>query len=123
MNIPKIIFSDKILKRLSIFMKIGGLTFFPWIILREKYRDDPRYSQKKIVTINHETIHIKQQQEMLVIFFYIWYVLEWFIKLFRYGKSAYENISFERESYANEDDLTYLNNRKLFSWVKYIFKK
>lgn len=29
--------------------------------------------------------------------------------------SAYRNISFEREAYANQDDLTYEKTRKLFS--------
>ena len=38
----------------------------------------------------------KQIVEMLVILFYIWYVLEWFIKLliYRNAHSAYRNISF-----------------------------
>lgn len=121
MKIPKIIYSDKILDRLSIFMKIGGITLWPWIILRERYRDDPRYIEKAKVTINHETIHIKQQQELLVIVFYLWYLLEWFIKLFIYGRDAYRNISFERESYKNHDNTEYLNSRKWYSFLKYIF--
>lgn len=115
MKIPIIIKSDKILDRLSWFMRIGGITLWPWIIIRP-YKGE--------VTINHETIHIKQQQELLVIPFYIIYILEWFIKLFIYGspKSAYRNLSFEREAYKNEYNMNYVKSRKLFSWVKYLFK-
>lgn len=77
--------------------------------------------------IRHESIHTEQMQEMLYIFFYLWYVIEWFIKLFKYGdgsksngNSAYRNTSFEREAYANEDDVTYLESRKRFAWWNYI---
>ena len=77
--------------------------------------------------IRHESIHTEQMKEMLYIFFYLWYVIEWFIKLFKYGdgsksngNSAYRNISFEREAYANEDDVTYLERRKRFAWWNYI---
>ena len=75
-----------------------------------------------IYVLNHEGIHVPQQKEMLVIPFYIWYVLEWFIKLFFYGADAYSNISFEREAYANDDNLDYLKTRRHFAWIKYIFK-
>lgn len=67
--------------------------------------------------INHEDIHWHQQKEMLVIFFYLWYVIEWLIKLPKYGKWAYYAISFEREAYWNEDE-DY--DRKYFAWFKYI---
>jgi hypothetical protein len=73
-------------------------------------------------TINHERIHWKQQMEMLILPFYIWYLLEWFIKLFKYTDEAYYNISFEREAYTNEKNFQYLYYRKHYSWLKYIFK-
>ena len=73
-------------------------------------------------TIRHETIHTAQMKEMLYIFFYLWYVVEWFVKLIKYRNSykAYRNISFEREAYNNEDNINYLDGRKIFSWMKYI---
>jgi len=49
----------------------------------------------------------------------LWYVVEWIIRLFLKG-NAYRNISFEREAYSNEKDLSYLDNRKIFAWTKYI---
>jgi len=74
------------------------------------------------VTLNHEEIHTAQIKEMLYLFFYIWYGIEWFIKFLKYWNShkAYKNISFERESYANQNDLTYLKTRRRFSWIKHL---
>ena len=74
------------------------------------------------IDINHETIHTKQMQELLYIFFYLWYVIEYLVKLiiYRNTKLAYRNISFEREAYQNQYNLDYLNNRKHYSWFKCI---
>ena len=48
----------------------------------------------------HESIHTRQMQETLYIFFYLWYLTEWLIKLaiIRGTRKAYRAISFERES-------------------------
>lgn len=73
------------------------------------------------IDINHEAIHTKQMQEMLYIPFYIWYIIEYLIKLFT--GNAYRNLSFEREAYSNQYDLNYLNNRKHYSWIKYVVKR
>lgn len=74
------------------------------------------------IILNHEKIHFRQQGEMLLIPFYLWYGLEWLIKLIKYKNSdkAYENVSFEREAYENQKNLDYLKNRKWYSWFKYI---
>lgn len=121
MKTPKIIYSDKILNRLSWFMKIGGITIWPFIILREIYDASPPWRRKAARIINHESIHIKQQEELLVLPFYIFYILEWLLKLPFYGKQAYYNISFEREAYENDDNLSYLKTRKRYNWLKKIF--
>ena len=91
-----------------------SITLYPFIFLLKKKRGNK-------VTINHEKIHIEQQKEMLVVFFYIWYVVEWFIRLFMKG-NAYKNISFEREAYSNDNNLSYLKTRKRYSFLKY-YKK
>ena len=70
------------------------------------------------ITLNHEKIHTAQIKEMLGIIFYIWYLIEWVIRL-PFG-NAYRNISFEREAYANQYDLNYLKSRKRFDFAKYI---
>ena len=76
-------------------------------------------------TINHEKIHTAQIKELLFIPFYIFYSLEWIIRLIQYknGFKAYKNISFEREAYSNEWNLIYLENRPLFNFLKYMKKK
>lgn len=92
-----------------------GLSLWPFIILKnDDLKDD-------IVLINHEKIHLKQQQELLIIFFYILYISEWLIRTLFYLDSykAYQNISFEREAYNNEKNLNYPNNRKTFGFLRY----
>lgn len=67
--------------------------------------------------INHERIHDAQQRELLYIPFYLLYGLEWLWLLlkFRNSRKAYRAISFEREAYANDHDLSYLSRRKHFA--------
>lgn len=72
--------------------------------------------------INHERIHTAQMQEMLIVFFYIWYVIEWLIKIPMKG-GGYANLAFEREAYQHMHDLNYLKHRKHFAWWKYLIKK
>ncbi len=96
-----------------------AMCIFPFIFVRKDAR------ALKTTDINHETIHGKQQIEMLWVLFFVWYGIEWFIRLVAYGFDchlAYKNISFEQEAYLHEDDLIYLNNRKLFASWKYLFK-
>ncbi len=92
-----------------------GMTIFPFIILKE------RGLEKNEVLMNHEKIHIKQQLEMLIIPFYILYGLDYVRKYFKYKNhfDAYFNIVFEKEAYQNEQDLTYLKNRKFWGWRKF----
>jgi len=83
--------------------------------------------------INHESIHSEQMKELGYIFFYIFYLLEWIIKIpcswfykqpqGKYiTKVAYRSISFEQEAFYNENDYNYLKNRKRYNWIKRIFK-
>ena len=85
---------------------IRGLAFFPFIFVNDASDIDE-------VLINHEKIHLRQQLELGIIPFYIWYL----IALYRVG---YMNISFEKEAYANERNLTYLQNRRIFAFRKYL---
>lgn len=98
---------------------VVGLTLYPFIFLKKSYLDVIP-EQTCLDLINHELIHIKQQEELLVIPFYVWYLLEWFIKSFKYGEKAYRNISFEREAYMFDSDVNYLLNRKFWSFIKFI---
>jgi len=55
------------------------------------------------------------------LFFYLWYVIEWIIRIFVNGSQAYRSLSHEREAYDNDDNLHYLETRKHFAWLKRIF--
>lgn len=72
--------------------------------------------------INHEKIHTAQMKDLLYLFFYLAYVVEWLVRLlqFRNGYEAYRNISFEREAYANQKNLKYLSGRKRYSFLNYL---
>ena len=98
------------------FRGFVALTLWPFIFVRKDMRVDD-------ATMRHEDIHARQQKEMLVILFLVWYCLEWLIRLVIYGNAhkAYRMISFEQEAYLNEHDKDYLKNRRLFAWMKYIF--
>lgn len=93
-----------------------GMAVFPFVIM--KYDLD----KTNAIFVNHEKIHLKQQLELLIIPFFIWYFLEYLIRLIQYknGALAYRNISFEREAYTKERDLNYLKNRSFFQFLHYI---
>jgi DMSO/TMAO reductase YedYZ heme-binding membrane subunit len=93
-----------------------GLTLFPFVFI--KYAFD---SENKVL-VNHEKIHIRQQLELFVLPFFLWYFVEYAVRLLQYKNAnlAYRNISFEREAYANELDLDYLETRTYFSFLKYL---
>lgn len=93
-----------------------GLALYPFIFLKRKDLKNNSF------LINHEKIHLRQQRETLLVFFYLFYGVEWLIKLYKYRTTslAYVNVSFEREAYTNENDLNYLKNRKPWSFIRYI---
>ncbi len=72
--------------------------------------------------LNHESIHTRQMLELMVIGFYVWYIIEWIVKWIYYKNkfSAYKNIGFEREAFANDTDLRYLKNRKWYAFAAYV---
>lgn len=93
---------------------VGGIALFPFIFISSKLSDN-----RKPILINHEKIHIRQQIELLVIPFYIFYLLNYLFNLikFREHDKAYKNIIFEKEAFINESDLDYLSKRKYFSFI------
>lgn len=108
-------------------------TIFDYIFRNPKYKNRPLSK----TTYNHESIHLQQQldfvggvEQLYVlggIIFYIWYFIEWLIKLiisgFTFGKvKAYKSVSFEQCAYHNDQNLRYLTYRKRFHWLKYVFK-
>jgi hypothetical protein len=93
-----------------------GLTLFPFVFVKYRFDSDNK------VLINHEKIHFRQQLEMLVLPFFVWYSVEYAVRLLQYKNAnlAYRNISFEREAYANEYHLDYLKARSFFGFLNYL---
>jgi len=94
----------------------NALAVWPFIFLKNKnlIYDD--------VLINHERIHLQQQKEMLWLLFFVWYFLEFFIKLIIYKQpiEAYRNLSFEREAYKYEMDFNYIKKRKYWNFINFL---
>lgn len=93
-----------------------GMAVFPFVLM--KYDFDKTNG----IFVNHEKIHLRQQLELLIIPFFIWYFFEFLFRLIQYKNKdlAYRNISFEREAYSNEKNLNYLKNRSFFRFLNYI---
>lgn len=97
-----------------------GVTIYPFIFIKKSWADKVNKSSLE-ETINHERIHIKQQIELLVLPFYLWYFLEFFIRSLSTSTTteAYMKISFENEAYKNHSDSDYLKKRKFWGFLKY----
>ena len=95
-----------------------GLSLWPFIILKSEAHKADR------VLINHERIHLRQQRELLILPFYLWYLAEWLVRVVLYLDfyRAYQNISFEREAYTHEKDMDYLKNRSRFAFSNYFMR-
>ena len=87
-----------------------AITLYPFIFVRN---ENDKFDKE---LINHERIHLRQQKELLVLPFCIWYFLDFLIKLIRYRNwdKAYRNIIFEREAYNNQSNLDYLKVRGIW---------
>ena len=93
-----------------------GLTVFPFIFLKYEHL------KSDTILMNHERIHLRQQLEFLILPFFLIYTTEFLIRLIvlRNWKRAYRSISFEKEAYANERNLTYLKSRSFWSFLSYL---
>ncbi len=94
-----------------------AITFFEWVIARKEFNP----LDEKI--LNHESIHVAQNREMAYIFFYLWYAVEYLVRLIQYKgdmKKAYANISLEREAYDNDDDTSYISRRRHYAWRRFL---
>ncbi len=105
---------NKILKNYT------GITLWPFIIVKDGISKRTRRSFALL--INHERIHLRQQLECLLIFFYLLYGVFYLINRFRGMDhyNAYRKIPFEQESYCYESDIMYLKKRRLFAWSKFV---
>jgi len=83
-------------------------------------RKEAKMSQKDLT---HEAIHTAQMRETLYVFFYLWYAVEWLVKVFRYWNfhTAYRHVSFEQEAYLMESVDGYDKNRAYYNWLSFVF--
>lgn len=91
-----------------------GMALFPFILVR---RPNPSPT-----LLNHERIHLRQQAELGILPFYVWYLTEYLIRRLRYRDhyTAYRNICFEREAFANDENLHYLTTRRWWAFRAYL---
>ena len=76
--------------------------------------------------ITHETIHVKQQRDLLIVGSYLLHFIEILIGYFILHLSweeTYRWCSNEQEAYRNQNDPHYLKNRKIFAQFKYLTDK
>ncbi len=91
------------------------MALYPFMLFRNKGL------MADTVIINHESIHFRQQQELLILPFYIIYFLHYVVNLLKYRnhRKAYFYICFEQEAYAHDTDFSYLQIRKSFAWMQH----
>ncbi len=96
--------------------RFSGVCLWPFVIVKDKALKEDSYF------INHEKIHLRQQIEMLVLPFFVWYFIEYFFRFLKYGNAflAYKNISFEREAYSQEMKQDYLKERKFWGFLRFL---
>lgn len=97
--------------------RITGTQILFWLFVDDKNKWE--YSKlKNTKRWIHENAHFKQGLEWLFIFFWLMYLGNWLINLFRYRfdlNTAYRQIIFEVEARYAEGIDNYLENRKLFA--------
>lgn len=94
----------------------SAITLWPFILLRDEKM------KTNAPLILHERIHLRQQTELLILFFYVWYFSEflfWWLQL-RNRNKAYRRISFEREAYLHENDVDYLKRRQAYAFIQFL---
>ncbi|WP_234735247.1 hypothetical protein [Tellurirhabdus bombi] len=96
------------------FLWVEGMALFPLVLVR--------MPEPSVILIHHERIHLRQQLELGIVLFYLWYLLEYLIRYWQYRDhyTAYRNICFEREAFDNERNLTYWQDRKWYGFWNYL---
>lgn len=89
----------------------SAITIWPFIFVRsDKEIDDE--------LINHEKIHGRQQLEMALIGFYLWYVVEWVVRLIAFGFSSFKVRKTKRFVYWSNTNKCYITT----DWIRYSWR-
>ncbi len=118
-----IVTSTRVVKKLGQFISLGSdamaITFYPFLFVREDKRNFEEL-------IRHETIHIRQQLELLIVGAWLLYLFEYwyalYIKKFD-ARQAYYYTALEQEAHRNAMNENYLKERKPYAMCKYIRDK
>jgi hypothetical protein len=108
-NIPELckklkVYSNKILPPKG----YSAITLYPFIVIRGSKDEAVEYlkTARGRRTLNHERLHELQVLDIGIIKFYVLYVYYYIVLRFKgfNSQSAYYNIPFEREAYANDEN-------------------
>lgn len=115
-----------------LFGKYAAMVIIPYVFIYLKNKTEYQIKVLK----NHENIHVAQVNDEIEkrgtilgwLTFYSKYIGYWIKGLFsgyfstkgKSSRQAYRDIPYEKEAYANEKDLTYLDKRPKFAYKKYI---
>lgn len=96
--------------------RFPAMCIWPFVMIRP----DSQMNLQEIII--HERIHARQQLEMAWILFFVWYIIEFLIRLiiYRDRMRAYKSLSHEREAYINDSNPEYYKTRKPYAWMKYL---
>ncbi len=92
-----------------------AMAIWPFVILKDHaLLDDAQL-------IRHEQIHLRQQLELGIIPFYIWYLLDYVAGRLQgmNHMTAYHHIRFEKEAYANDANENYLSQRRAYNFLSF----
>ncbi len=98
--------------------RIQAMALWPFVIVNTSLKQQGISAE----LLRHEKIHLRQQLELLILPFYIWYVAEWLLRwcICKDASRAYRMICFEREAYTNDKRANYLKARRLWSFLNYL---
>ena len=124
---PIIVNNSKVPVILSKFspIDIWAITIWPYVFCRGEMNEG---------TVNHESIHIEQYNDLFVVVFLLIYLIDYLRGCVKYrndlsgvgphgpyqsvGSKAYFRTRAEQEAYDNDDNLNYLSERKRYEWLK-----
>lgn len=110
----KVIVNDLLPVKGYVAINLFGVVF----ARREEW--DPLPDVVRRAVIRHEATHTAQGRELLWIGFYLVYLLEWLGRLLIMPRRAYRSLSFEREAYAHEWEVDYLETREPFAQWRHL---
>lgn len=96
-----------------------AITFYPFIFVRT----DTRHHTE---LIRHETIHIRQQLELLIVGAWVLFIFEYLYARYVKGldaRQSYYYTALEQEAHRNAMKIDYLSIRKPYAVLRYVTNK